>query len=162
MTKKMPKSWYANLQSLRAIGITDKDVLLVKLLTIEQSDTIALTEKICSARIIEKPNVIEWRINDYMGSELIIETPKNLKRLGRAVVEDEDSSTRTIYIIAGYYVFKTDVDDENYKFTIEIKENDKIRLHVNALGEVNNIMKSLKAVGIEAKAVRNYPENEIH
>lgn len=162
MSKKMPKSWCANLQSLRAEGITDKDVLLVKLLTIEQSDTIDLTEKICSARIIEKPNVIEWRINDYMDSELIIETPKNVKRLGQVVVESEDPSTRTIYIIVGYYVFKTDDNDENYKFTIKIKDNDKISLHVNAPGEVNNIMKSLKEFKIKATAVKNYSKPEIH
>lgn len=157
MSKIIPKSWYANLQSLRAVDVTDEDIIIVRLLMIEKDNEISIKEKICPARIKEKNDVIEWYISDYIGSELMIEVPIDSKRLGHTVIETEDSA-EIIYIIAGYRVLQNDNDENAYRYTINVKSEDALTVYVHTAREADNIVKAMKAAGIKAEIEKNFPK----
>lgn len=152
------KKWITNFQRLLAQGITDNDIILVKLLVITKGSKFECEDKICAAHLVGKIDApMVWYVYDYAGSELFITVKNNAVRLGDTIVDNDDGST-TFYVITACCPVSSICSKSECRYIVKDKESDEIIARIEKRNEAESIAYTLNSRGV--KTVIMYSDDD--
>lgn len=146
--------WITNFQRLLARGVTDDDIVLVKLLTITNGNKFSYENKICSAHLIKNSDTATWHICDYIGSELLIPVKNDSIQLGSIIIEnDDEENSKTIYIITSCYSISSDCSKSEHNYLVKNKNSNETIAYAETYREASNIAHAMKSCGVRTSTV---------
>ena len=145
--------WTTKLPHIIAKGVSDTDIFLVKILTINKTgDTTEIATHIYTAHLIYRaPNVV-WLVDDNNNEPLSITATDTDVVLGQLELHD-DNDNSFVYIITSCFKYAYDNRRERYS-VVDTLTNDIIA-YAQTKREAAIIVDNLNKAGIDASFVKS-------
>ena len=146
------KIWITNLQRLLALDVEEGDILIVKLTTIINEPICVSETKLCSAHILKNDKKVIWYVTDYIGSDLVIETPADSTELGFTASEMDDTGAKLIYVLTGCRLIKSKVEPE-HNFAVRTIKHDELVSYAGTHREAECVKRAMHEIGLTCRIV---------
>lgn len=145
--------WTTKLPHIIAKGVSDEDIFLVKMLTIDKYDGVTeISTHIYTAHLIYHAPYVFWFVDDNNDEPLEIEATDTDTVLGQLEIHDDNGNSST-YVITSCFKYTYDNKREHYDIIDALTNN--IITHAQTKREAAIIVNELCKAGVDAGFVKS-------